>query len=173
MNSNQLASVDVATLARLRIGLGIDSHRLQAGGPLRLGGVSIESDLEMVGHSDADVLLHAITDAICSAAMLPDIGELFPDNAAENKGRDSADFLAHAIKLARAEGYEIINLDCVVRMERPKMAPHKSAIRQRIASILEIQPEQIGLKAKTGEKTGDIGNSRLAEAYCTVLMVRS
>lgn len=172
MNSSQLASADIATLSRLRIGLGIDSHRLQGGGPLRLGGITIESDLEMIGHSDADVLLHAITDSICSAAMLPDIGELFPDNAAENKGRDSADFLVHAVQLARRGGYEIINLDCVVRMERPKLAPHKTAIRQRIASLLEISPEQIGLKAKTGEKTGDIGNSRLAEAYCTALMYR-
>ncbi len=125
-----------------------------------------------MGHSDADVLLHAITDAICSAASLPDIGELFPDNAAENKGRDSADFLLRAIELARQSNFEIINLDCVIRIERPKLSPFKAQMKQRIASILQISPEQVGLKAKTGEKTGDIGEGRLAEAYCTALLYR-
>lgn len=139
---------------------------------MRIGGISIDCDIEMIGHSDADVLLHAITDAICSAASLPDIGELFPDNAAENKGRDSADFLVRAIEIARQANYEIINIDCVIRIERPKLSPFKTQMKERIASILQITPDQIGLKAKTGEKTGDIGEGRLAEAYCTALLYR-
>ena len=159
-------------LQNLRVGLGLDSHRLAAGGPLRIGGITIDCDLHMVGHSDADVLLHAITDAICSAAGLPDIGQLFPDNAAENKGRDSAEFLAAAIKQARSKGFEIINLDCVVKLERPKLSPHKTTICQRISEILNVSQDRIGVKAKTGEQTGDVGHSRLAEVYCTVLMLQ-
>ena len=157
---------------QLRIGLGIDSHRIKAGGPLRIGGVTVDCELELVGHSDADVLLHAITDAICSAAGLPDIGQLFPDDAPENKNRDSADFLIEAHRQALECGFSIINLDCVVRMERPKLAPHKIAIQHRLSELLQISTDQIGLKAKTGEKIGDIGECRLAEAYCTALMFR-
>ncbi len=159
-------------LNALRIGQGIDSHRIGSGKSLRLGGIDIECELSLIGHSDADVLLHAVTDAICAAAMLPDIGELFPDNASENKGRDSADFLREAVRLACEAKYALINLDCVVRIERPKISPHKQAIRSRIAEIIGVGLDRISLKAKTGEKIGDVGEGRLAEAYCIALLQR-
>ncbi len=153
-----------------RIGLGIDSHRIGSGGPMRLGGIDIPGDYHLIGHSDADVLLHAITDALLGAAGLDDIGQLFPDTAAENQGRDSAELLAIASEKVARCGFEIVNFDCVIRMERPKISPHKMAIRERIASILDIDIDQISIKGKTGEATGDIGQSRLVEAHCVVLL---
>lgn len=155
-----------------RIGLGVDSHRTGVGGPMKIGGVDIPSDLHLVGHSDADVLLHAITDAILGAAGLDDIGQLFPDTSSENKGRDSAEMLDLAWRKAASLGFSIANLDCVVRMERPKLSPHKTAIRQRISEVLGISINQVSVKGKTGEGTGDIGHSRLVEAHCVVLMER-
>jgi 2-C-methyl-D-erythritol 2,4-cyclodiphosphate synthase len=157
----------------LRIGLGIDSHRIGSGGPMRLGGIDVPGDYHLIGHSDADVLLHAITDALLGAAGMEDIGQLFPDTAAENKGRDSAELLAVVWSKVAALGFEIINVDCVVRMERPKIAPVKLAIRERIASILKIDVDQISLKGKTGEATGDIGQSRLVEAHCVALLQKT
>ncbi len=139
---------------------------------MRLGGVDIPGDYHLVGHSDADVLLHAITDALLGAAGLDDIGQLFPDTAIENKNRDSADMLGLAWSRVAALGFSIGNLDCVVRLERPKLSPHKSLIQERIASILKISPSQINLKGKTGESTGDIGQSRLCEAHCVALLYR-
>jgi 2-C-methyl-D-erythritol 2,4-cyclodiphosphate synthase len=156
-----------------RIGLGIDSHRIGSGGPMRLGGIDIPGDYHLIGHSDADALLHAITDALLGAAGMDDIGQLFPDTAAENKGRDSAELLALAWEKIKHQRFEIINLDCVVRMERPKIAPVKMAIRQRIASILNIEIDQISIKGKTGEATGDIGLSRLVETHCVALLQTS
>ncbi len=153
-----------------RIGLGIDSHRLGAGGPMRLGGVDLPGDLHCLGHSDADVLLHAITDAVLGAAGEQDIGQLFPDHLAENQGRDSAEMLALAWGKVVSAGYQLVNLDCVVRMERPKLAPHKAAICERLAAILGCLPSQISLKGKTGEGTGDIGQSRLVEAHCVAML---
>ena len=157
----------------LRIGLGFDSHRLATGGPLRIGGIDVDCDLHLVGHSDADVVLHAITDAILSAAMLPDIGELFPNTDPANAGRNSADFLREAMMQAKDLGFELINVDCVVRLERPKLSPHKDAMRRRIADVLQIDMEQVGIKAKTGEQTGDIGAGRIAEAHCVALLQRT
>ncbi|MDZ4848737.1 MAG: 2-C-methyl-D-erythritol 2,4-cyclodiphosphate synthase [Pirellulaceae bacterium] len=156
-----------------RIGLGIDSHRIGPGGPMRLGGIDIPCDFHLIGHSDADVLLHAITDALLGAAGMDDIGQLFPDTSDENKDRDSAELLNLAwIKIAQ-QGFKIINLDCVIRLERPKIATYKIAIRQRIASVLRIAVDQISVKGKTGEATGDIGESRLAEAHCVALLKKS
>lgn len=140
---------------------------------MRMGGVDIPGDFHLIGHSDADVLLHAITDAILGAAGLEDIGQLFPDTSAENKNRDSAEMLAMAWEQVASRRYAIVNIDCVIRLERPKLSPHKSAIRERIARILGIAPEQISLKGKTGESIGDIGLSRLCEAHCVVLLQRS
>jgi 2-C-methyl-D-erythritol 2,4-cyclodiphosphate synthase len=159
-------------LKNLRIGLGVDSHRIGHGGPMRIGGVDIPGDFHLIGHSDADVLLHAITDAILGAAGLEDIGQLFPDTAAENKNRDSAEMLSLAWERVASFGYAIVNLDCVIRLERPKLSPYKSAIRGRIAEILKTDSQQISLKGKTGESIGDIGQSRLCEAHCVVLLQR-
>lgn len=155
---------------RLRIGLGQDTHRLADGGPLRLGGMDLPADHHLVGHSDADVLLHAITDALLGAAGLPDIGELFPNTDAANRDRDSAEMLGRAAAEVRRQGYCIVNLDCVVLLQRPKLAPHKQAIRQRIAEVLEIDAATVGLKAKTGESVGPVGREEAVEAQCVVLL---
>lgn len=154
----------------IRIGLGHDTHRIDAGGPLRLGGIDIDVDMHLVGHSDADVLLHAITDAILGAANQGDIGELFPDTDAANKGKDSADMLAAAHRRITEAGWQIVNLDCVVLAERPKLLPHRTSICARIAQVLEIQADQIGLKGKTGEKSGDIGQGKIMQAMCVCLL---
>jgi 2-C-methyl-D-erythritol 2,4-cyclodiphosphate synthase len=154
----------------MRVGIGHDTHRLGEGGPLRLGGISIPHDRHLIGHSDADALLHAITDAILGAASLGDIGELFPDTAAENKGRDSADMLRRAHERVQAAGYRIGNLDCIVFAQRPKLLPHREAIRARIAEILAVQIDQIGMKAKTGESVGPIGREEAISAECVCLL---
>jgi 2-C-methyl-D-erythritol 2,4-cyclodiphosphate synthase len=159
--------------AAIRIGLGIDSHRIAAGGPLILGGLSLDYDLHLVGHSDADVLLHAITDALLSAASLPDIGQLFPNTLDENKGRNSADMLSIALEQFLRAGFCIVNIDCVVELERPKLSPHKAAMQTRIASILGIEPDQISIKGKTGEGIGEIGTGQLARATCIALVSKT
>lgn len=156
----------------LRVGLGEDTHRLANGGPLRLGGVDVPHDKHAVGHSDADVLLHAITDALLGAAGLPDIGQLFPNTDPANAGRDSADFLRIAYQQVQAAGYELANLDCVVAAQRPKLSPHKEAIRARIAEILSVAVEQIGVKAKTGENVGPVGREEAIDARCVALLSR-
>ena len=154
----------------MRVGIGHDTHRLTPGGPLRLGGIDIPHDRQAVGHSDADVLLHAITDALLGAAVLGDIGELFPDTDERNRGRDSADMLSRAAAKVRAAGYTVVNLDCIVMAQRPKLSAHKTAIRQRIAEILSLAPDQVGMKAKTGEGVGAIGREELIMAQCVALL---
>ncbi|MEC8557935.1 MAG: 2-C-methyl-D-erythritol 2,4-cyclodiphosphate synthase [Planctomycetota bacterium] len=156
----------------MRIGLGHDTHRLTAGGPLLLGGVKIEFDFHLDGHSDADVLLHAITDSLLGAANLGDIGQLFPDTAEENKGRDSAEMLSLAFEKVKQAGWSVANLDCVVLAERPKLSPHREAICARIAEILGIASEQVGLKGKTGEKSGEIGQGKTMQAMVVCLLER-
>src|SRR5205823_5033542 len=135
----------------MRVGIGHDTHRLTPGGPLRLGGIDVPHDRQAVGHSDADVLLHAITDALLGAAALGDIGEMFPDTDERNRGRDSADMLRRAVERVGAAGYSINNLDCIVMAQRPKLSAYKDAIRARIAEILGLEADQVGVKAKTGE----------------------
>lgn len=154
----------------MRIGLGEDTHRLTAGGPLRLGGINIPHDQHTVGHSDADVLLHAVTDAILGAAGLADIGQLFPDTAAENYRRDSAEMLQLAYEKVVEVGYRVVNLDCVVAAQRPKVAPHKEAIKTRIAEIMSLEPGQVNVKAKTGEGVGPVGEQLAIEARCVALL---
>lgn len=154
----------------IRVGLGHDTHRLEAGGPLRLGGVDIPFEKHAVGHSDADVLLHAITDAILGAAALGDIGEFFPDTDPVNRGRDSAEMLRIAAEALAKAGFRIVNLDCVVLAERPKLLPHREAMLERIADLLAIPSTQIGLKGKTGEKTGGIGQSEIIQAMVVCLV---
>ena len=140
-----------------RVGLGNDAHRLGPGGPLRLGGIDIPADRQLIGHSDADVLLHAVTDALLGAAALGDIGELFPDTASENRGRDSAEMLRLAAARVAESGWQIVNLDCIVMAERPKLSLYKLAIRTRLAEVLGIAVECVGLQAKTGEQVGPVG----------------
>lgn len=157
----------------MRVGIGHDTHRLGEGGPLIVGGVTIEFSAHLVGHSDADVLLHAITDAILGALGLGDIGEWFPDTAPENRGRNSADFLQAAHNKAKELGFAIGNLDCIVFAQRPKLSPHKPAIRKRIAEILGIEEARINVKAKTGEKVGPVGREEAMMAECIVLLEKS
>ncbi|RLS43385.1 MAG: 2-C-methyl-D-erythritol 2,4-cyclodiphosphate synthase [Planctomycetota bacterium] len=155
-----------------RIGLGHDSHRLGPGDGLVIGGVSIPHHRAAIGHSDADVLLHAITDALLGAAALGDIGEMFPDTDPANQGRDSADMLRRALDRVSAAGWRIVNLDCVIFAQRPKILPHRPAIRRRIAEILGIDEAAIWLKAKTGEGVGPIGEELAVGAECVVLIER-
>ncbi|MCP4887295.1 MAG: 2-C-methyl-D-erythritol 2,4-cyclodiphosphate synthase [Rubripirellula sp.] len=161
------------SLPPLRIGLGYDSHRLGNQGPLRIGGIDLPADVHSIGHSDADVLLHAITDALLGAVAEPDIGQLFPDNAAENRNRDSAEFLHEALVRIRHHGMAIVNLDCVILAERPKMAPHLVAMRETIAGLLDLAVDQVGIKAKTGEGVGSIGSANAIAARAVVLLHRA
>jgi 2-C-methyl-D-erythritol 2,4-cyclodiphosphate synthase len=154
----------------MRVGIGHDTHRLGPGGPLRLGGLDIAHDRQAIGHSDADVLLHAITDALLGAAALGDIGELFPDTDPANKNRDSAEMLRRAHDKVTAAGYKIVNLDCIIFAERPKLGPHKHAIRQRLAQILDVDMTQVGIKAKTGEGLGELGRQEAIMAQCVALL---
>lgn len=161
-----------AYMSNLRIGIGHDTHRLGAGGPLRLGGVDVPSDWHAVGHSDADVLLHAITDAVLGAAALGDIGEMFPDTDESNKNRDSAEMLSVAASNVADRGFAIVNLDCIVFAQRPKLSPHKRQIAERIADILEIPADCVGIKAKTGEQVGPVGRQEAIQAQCVALLER-
>lgn len=140
---------------------------------MRLGGVEIAHDHGLVGHSDADVLLHAVTDALLGAAALGDIGELFPDDAPENKGRDSADMLRRALERVSAAGYRVVNVDCIVFAQKPKLSSHKDAIRKRIAELLGVAADCVGVKAKTGELVGPVGRQEAIMAECVALVERS
>ncbi|MFM7034497.1 MAG: 2-C-methyl-D-erythritol 2,4-cyclodiphosphate synthase [Planctomycetia bacterium] len=155
-----------------RVGLGHDTHRLGPGDGLVLGGVRIPHDRTALGHSDADVLLHAITDALLGAAGLGDIGEMFPDTDPANRGRDSGSMLRAAADRLQAAGWRITNLDCVIFAQRPKILPHRPAIRRRIAELLGIDEAAVWLKAKTGESVGPIGEELAIGAECVVLIER-
>jgi 2-C-methyl-D-erythritol 2,4-cyclodiphosphate synthase len=160
---------DLATLDA-RVGIGHDTHRLAPGGPLLLGGVPIPHDRHCIGHSDADVLLHAITDALLGAAALGDIGELFPDTDAVNRGRDSAEMLAVAWQKISAAGFRVANLDCVVFAQRPKLSAYKDSIRRRIADLLQLEIGRVAVKAKTGEGVGPVGREEAIMAQAIVLL---
>jgi 2-C-methyl-D-erythritol 2,4-cyclodiphosphate synthase len=161
-----------AVTSEHRVGIGHDTHRLAAGLPLRLGGVTVPHDRGAVGHSDADVLLHAVIDALLGAAALGDIGDLFPDTEAAHRGRDSAGMLAEALTRVRAAGWRVVNVDCTVFAQRPKLGAHKEAIRRRLAELLGVQPQQVGLKAKTGEGVGTIGREEAVMAQAVALLER-
>ena len=156
-----------------RVGIGHDTHRVGPGGPLRLGGLDIPWDRSLIGHSDADVLLHAITDAILGAAALGDIGELFPDTDPANKNRDSADMLARAYGAAVMAGWRVVNVDCIVLAQKPKLSEYKAALRAKIASILNISGDAVGMKAKTGEGVDAVGREEAIQAQCVVLLEKS
>lgn len=156
----------------LRIGLGFDTHRLGNGGPLRIGGIDVPAEVHAIGHSDADVLLHAITDAILGAISEEDIGRLFPDTDPENRGRDSADFLHEALVRLRRHGMDLVNLDCVILAERPKFAPHIDAMKRKIGEHLDLPPSRIGIKAKTGEGIGAVGHGEAIAARVVVLIYK-
>ena len=153
-----------------RIGQGHDRHRLIAGRPLILGGIQIPYDLGLDGHSDADVLLHAITDALLGALALGDIGEWFPNTDPRWAGADSRVFLAASGEELNRSGWKIANLDCTIHAERPKLSPYKRQIAEHVATLLGLAPDQVSVKAKTGEKVGPVGRGECIDADATVLI---
>ena len=159
-------------MASFRIGEGWDTHQLVTGRKLILGGVEIPHSHGLLGHSDADALLHAITDALLGAAALGDIGRHFPDTDPRFAGADSTVLLAEAARRVRVEGYEIGNVDSTVIAQAPKLAPYIEAMRARIAQVLGIAPGQVNVKAKTAEKMGPVGEGRAIEARAIVLLQR-
>jgi len=156
----------------IRIGFGTDIHRLVAGRTLVIGGVIIRSELGADGHSDADVLLHALTDALLGALALGDIGMHFPNNDERWKGAKSAAFVAHAVDLIGEEGYEIGNVDATIDLEAPKLRPYIDPMRSSIAEMTGIELSRVSIKAKTGEHIGPVGESRAVTAQCVVLVKR-
>ena len=159
-------------MSEFRTGLGWDNHRIAAGRPLVIGGITIPSEFGLEGHSDADVLAHAITDALLGAAALGDIGMHFPDSDPRWKGCDSLVFLRHAAKLVRERGYEIVNVDSTVILESPKLKDYRAAIREKLAATLEIDVDRLSVKFKTAEKVGPVGEGRSAEAQAVATIVR-
>ncbi len=154
----------------MRIGIGEDLHRVDDARTLVLGGVIIEEGPGLSGHSDADVLLHAITDAVLGAAALGDIGHYFPPSDPRFAHADSADFLRKALALAREAGWEISNIDATVRAERPKLAPYITHIRERIAEIAAVDVGQVSVKAKTAEGLDAVGRGEAMTATVAVLL---
>ena len=154
----------------MRIGEGWDVHALVPGRPLVIGGVTIAHSMGLLGHSDADVLLHAMTDALFGAAALGDIGTHFPDTDPEFKGADSVRLLAEAARRVRAAGFEIGNVDSTVVAQAPRLAPHIPAMRARIAAALGVEVGQINVKAKTAERLGPVGQGLAMEARAVVLI---
>lgn len=162
-----------------RIGHGYDLHRLEVIGqgsrarPLIVGGVILESDRGPVAHSDGDVLYHAVVDALLGALAMPDIGQLFPDNAAENDGRDSADFMREAMKKVHGERFRVVNLDATVVLERPRIGVHKEAIRLNLAKLMGVAASSVNVKGKSHEKVDAVGEGRAIEAHVVVLLERN
>jgi 2-C-methyl-D-erythritol 2,4-cyclodiphosphate synthase len=155
-----------------RIGEGWDIHALVPERQLIIGGVKVPFHLGLLGHSDADVLLHAITDALFGAAALGDIGTHFPDTDAQFKGADSGVLLAEAARRVRAKGLEIGNVDSTVIAQAPKLAPHIQAMRRQIATFLSVDVDQVNVKAKTSEKMGPVGLGQAMEARAVVLLFK-
>ena len=153
-----------------RIGFGVDVHRLSDGLPLIIGGVNIPSDFGSVGHSDADVLLHAICDALLGAANLRDIGFHFSDKDPKYKGIDSRILLKDSYELVKAKGYHVVNLDCTVILERPKVNPHVEEMQKIISSILEIDFDSVSIKATTHERVDSFGESKAIKSYAVALI---
>jgi len=155
-----------------RVGLGFDSHRLDAGRPLFLGGLKLEHSRGLVGHSDADVVLHAITDALLGAAGLGDIGDAYPDTDPTWQGAPSRVFVAETLARVARMGWQIGNLDVTIFAQEPKLGPLKSSMRQNLASMLGIAENSVNVKAKTGEKVGHIGRGEAIACQAVVLIFR-
>lgn len=156
----------------IKIGFGFDVHSLVEGRKLILGGVEIPSDKGLEGHSDADVLLHAISDALLGALALGDIGQHFPNTDSKWKNVDSSIILKHCYELVKSKGYSISNIDSMLALESPKLSPFIEQIRNKIAEFLEITPSQISVKATTTEKLGFVGRAEGAVAMATVLLIK-
>jgi 2-C-methyl-D-erythritol 2,4-cyclodiphosphate synthase len=150
--------VDTSSVPGIRTGIGYDSHRFAAGGPLLLGGVRIDADVHCAGHSDGDAVAHAVTDAVLGAANAGDIGAMFPDSDPANKGRDSIEMLRHAAERVRALGWAVANVDVTVITERPKIAGHREGMAAALARALSVDASAVSVKGKTNEGMGWIGS---------------
>jgi len=159
-------------LTEFRTGLGWDVHRTSPDRALIIGGIAIPAEFGLEGHSDADILLHAITDALLGAAALGDIGMHFPDTDPRWQGADSVRFLEHAASMVRERGFTIVNVDTTVILERPKLKDYRILMRQRIAAILQIELDRVSVKFKTAEKVGPVGEGRSAEAQALATLAR-
>ncbi len=159
-------------MSEYRTGLGWDVHRTVVGRPLLLGGVAIAAEFGLDGHSDADVLAHAITDAILGACALGDIGMHFPDTDPRWKGADSLKLLRHAVELAAERGFTLVNIDSTVILERPKLKDYRLRIRESLAACVALPLECVSVKFKTAEKVGPVGEGRSAEAQAIALLKR-
>lgn len=158
-------------MSDMRIGYGEDIHRLEEGGNgFPLGGVTIPSGYKVVAHSDGDVVYHAIADALLGSLGLGDIGELFPDTDEKTRGLDSALIVGKAHELVREKGYEIVNVDASIVLEKPKVAPFKDMIKKSVATALELDEEQVSIKAMTNEKLDAIGNGKAVKAMAILLV---
>lgn len=160
-------------MTKIRIGFGFDVHQLAEGKELWLGGIKLESVKGAVGHSDADVLIHAICDALLGAAGMRDIGFHFPDTSGEFKGIDSKILLARVIELLKKENYTVGNVDCTLVLERPKINPHIEEMRKVLAPIMNVEVNDIAIKATTNEKLGYVGREEGVCAYAVALIQRS
>jgi 2-C-methyl-D-erythritol 2,4-cyclodiphosphate synthase len=154
----------------MRIGIGHDTHRLVEGRPLILGGVRIDHPRGLHGHSDADVVLHAVTDALLGAAGLGDIGDAFPDTDPAYKDRDSRYFIEQTLQRLNQAGWRIVNIDVIIFAQEPKLGPVKGAIRQRLAELLGLDVDEVNVKAKTGEQVGAIGRAEAIGCQAAVLI---
>ena len=160
-------------MANMRIGFGYDVHQLQEGRDLWLGGVQIPAEKGALGHSDADVILHALCDAILGAMNAGDIGKHFPDTDKSFKNIDSKILLRRVIEVMKSKDYHIVNVDCSLSLEKPKIAPHLDSMRAAIAPILEVSEEDVSIKATTGEKMGFVGRQEGLCAYAVVLLEKN
>ena len=154
----------------LRVGIGHDTHRLAEGRPLILGGVAIEHPRGLVGHSDADVVFHAVADALLGAAALGDIGEHYPDTDPQWRGLDSGRLLAEVVALVERAGWQAVNCDVTIHAQEPKLGPHKAAVRDNLARLLKLAPDTVNVKAKTGEHVGPIGRAEAIACEAAVLL---
>lgn len=154
----------------IRIGLGYDLHRTITGRPLVLANITIPHDRGLDGHSDADVVLHALIDAITGAAGLPDVGQMFPNTDPKYKGINSAELLKATMVAFAQTGYKIVNTDIVVIAQKPKLSPFKPAMVQRLAELLNVNPDQVNIKGKTGEGVDALGEERAIACHCVILV---
>ncbi|EKX89066.1 2-C-methyl-D-erythritol 2,4-cyclodiphosphate synthase [Alloprevotella sp. oral taxon 473] len=155
---------------KIRVGYGYDVHRLAENRDFWMGGVKIDHSLGLLGHSDADVLIHAICDAVLGAANMRDIGFHFPDTDPKYKGADSKVLLQRTIELIASKGFRVGNIDCTVCAERPKLNPHVEAMRQCLASLIQVDEDAISIKATTSERMGFVGREEGIAAYCVALI---
>ncbi|KAF2575804.1 hypothetical protein F2Q70_00001331 [Brassica cretica] len=168
---NEPVKKSVRTLP-FRVGHGFDLHRLEPGYPLIIGGIDIPHDRGCEAHSDGDVLLHCVVDAILGALGLPDIGQIFPDSDPKWKGAASSVFIKEAVRLMDEAGYEIGNLDATLILQRPKISPHKETIRSNLSKLLGADPSVVNLKAKTHEKVDSLGENRSIAAHTIILLMK-